>query len=245
MMNKQKLLITPLLALLVSGSAFADGGYVKDSWGNIVVNPYGECWRTMDYVASDAANCPSNKAAIMAKQKKAQMEADRLAQIEADRLARIAAEKKAMMDAQMAADRKAKMEADRKAKMAAANRTPAPAPAPVVKQVINLEGVNFETSSNKLTGGSLNTLDSVAQELKANPGIKIVVEGHTDSRGDASFNQMLSQKRAEAVRDQLISQGISANSISAKGFGENRAIATNDTSTGRAKNRRVELRILK
>ncbi len=123
--------------------------------------------------------------------------------------------------------------------------TPATKPTPVLKEVINLEGVNFETGSNRLTGGSLNTLDSVAQELKANPGTNIVVEGHTDDLGNALMNKNLSQSRAEAVREHLVAQGVSADSISAKGVGEARPIASNDTSSGRAQNRRVELRIFK
>ncbi len=129
--------------------------------------------------------------------------------------------------------------------MAETKKTPVDAPKPIVKKIIGLDGVNFKTGSNELTGASLNTLDSVAQELKANPDTKIIVAGHTDNRGDTLNNLKLSQARAEAVRDHLIGQGVGAHQLVARGYGDTEAIASNDTPEGRAKNRRVELRILK
>ena len=67
------------------------------------------------------------------------------------------------------------------------------------------------------------------------------MEGHTDSVGGDEFNQQLSEKRADSVRDFLIQQGVSGSSISAKGFGKTQPVASNDTAEGRQKNRRVEL----
>jgi outer membrane protein OmpA-like peptidoglycan-associated protein len=69
----------------------------------------------------------------------------------------------------------------------------------------------------------------------------MVVEGHTDSQGGSAFNQDLSQHRAEAVRDYLVSRGIAADRITAQGFGPTRAVADNGSSEGRANNRRVEI----
>jgi outer membrane protein OmpA-like peptidoglycan-associated protein len=67
------------------------------------------------------------------------------------------------------------------------------------------------------------------------------VEGHTDSVGTEEYNLQLSEMRANTVRDYLIHEGISTSSIAARGFGENQAVATNDTTAGRQQNRRVEL----
>ena len=73
------------------------------------------------------------------------------------------------------------------------------------------------------------------------PGLNIEVEGHTDSVGSDEYNQKLSEQRASSVRDYLISQGLRADILTAKGFGETTPVATNDTAAGRQQNRRVEL----
>ncbi len=89
-------------------------------------------------------------------------------------------------------------------------------------------------------------LDAVANAFKQLDATqKVVIEGHTDSVGSEETNQRLSKERAEAVRDYLISQGVSAEQLSAVGKGESEPIATNDTPEGRANNRRVELVIQK
>ncbi len=108
---------------------------------------------------------------------------------------------------------------------------------------IVLKGVNFENDSAVLTATAKSILDGVAESLKKRPDIKVTIAGHTDSRGSAAYNKMLSQRRAEAVRRYLASQGVKASNLIAKGFGEEQPIATNDTAAGRAKNRRVELRM--
>jgi len=111
--------------------------------------------------------------------------------------------------------------------------------------VINLEGVNFRTNSADLVDGAAGILDEQAATLAANTGIAIEVAGHTDADGAADYNQQLSQKRAEAVRDYLIGKGVAAERISAAGYGESEPVASNDTREGKAQNRRVELRIQK
>jgi len=75
----------------------------------------------------------------------------------------------------------------------------------------------------------------------AYPGLRLQIEGHTDSTGTSAFNQKLSEQRAAAVRDYLVQQGLDANSITAAGLGEDSPIADNGTAAGRQKNRRVEI----
>jgi len=109
--------------------------------------------------------------------------------------------------------------------------------------VINLEGVKFQTNSAELRDGAAEVLNKQAATLVANKDVSIEVAGHTDSDGDASYNQGLSQRRAETVRAYLISKGVGANRITAKGYGESEPIADNAFKAGKAANRRVELRI--
>lgn len=108
--------------------------------------------------------------------------------------------------------------------------------------VITLSGsVLFATGKYTLLPIAKDRLNEVAKAVKDQGYKKIIVEGHTDSRGSASANQDLSLKRAQEVRSHLISQGIDANKISAVGRGEDVPIASNETAEGRANNRRVEL----
>jgi outer membrane protein OmpA-like peptidoglycan-associated protein len=115
--------------------------------------------------------------------------------------------------------------------------------APVFKEgkSLVLEGVNFEYNSSKLTVESRAVLDRVAASLVDWSDVNVEVDGHTDGRGADAFNLKLSQARAESVRDYLVSKGVAASRLAAKGFGETRPIADNKTDEGRAKNRRVEL----
>lgn len=85
-------------------------------------------------------------------------------------------------------------------------------------------------------------LDDVVRVMEANPGLRVEIQGHTDSIGSHDYNMNLSQRRAKAVRDYLVNQaGIASSRVTTVGFGETRPIATNATKEGRAKNRRVEL----
>lgn len=109
---------------------------------------------------------------------------------------------------------------------------------------IILKNVTFELNSNELTADSKGTLDNVAASLKTRSDISgIQVIGHTDSSGAAAYNQALSEKRAQAVADYLVSQGVDGSSLSSKGMGESQPIADNSTADGRANNRRVELQV--
>ncbi len=87
-------------------------------------------------------------------------------------------------------------------------------------------------------------LDEVLVVLRNNPGLKIVVEGHTDSEGEDEYNNKLSQKRADTVMDYFVSKGIDASRLSAVGYGETRPAASNDTPEGMADNRRIELGVI-
>jgi outer membrane protein OmpA-like peptidoglycan-associated protein len=107
-----------------------------------------------------------------------------------------------------------------------------------------LKGVSFGFDSADLTPNSKELLDSVAASLKQFPDVRVEVAGHTDSRGNDTYNLKLSQRRAESVRDYLISMGIESSRLTARGYGESQPVATNSTEEGRAENRRVVLRRL-
>ena len=108
-----------------------------------------------------------------------------------------------------------------------------------------LEGVTFETNSARLTINSQTILDEAATELKLYPDLDIEIAAYTDSMGADSYNQMLSQKRAESVLSYLVSKGVSPEQLTAVGYGEANPVASNETSAGRAQNRRVELVVKK
>lgn len=111
--------------------------------------------------------------------------------------------------------------------------------------LVNLpDGVTFPVDSFAIQPGFRATLDSVANSLNQYPNSLIDVYGHTDSTGSADYNQRLSEQRAKSVSDYLTSRGVSAARIRWQGFGESQPIASNDTPEGRAKNRRVEIKII-
>lgn len=109
--------------------------------------------------------------------------------------------------------------------------------------VITLSGsVLFASAKSDLLPAAQLKLNDVANALiKEDPLSKIVIEGHTDSQGGEPYNQELSQKRAQAVRDYLVSRGIASDRVVAQGFGPSRSIADNKSPEGRANNRRVEI----
>jgi outer membrane protein OmpA-like peptidoglycan-associated protein len=102
-------------------------------------------------------------------------------------------------------------------------------------------GILFDTGKTALKPGAKSTLTRIAKQLQSDPSLKIAVEGHTDNVGSTATNQMLSEKRANAVRDFLVSAGIASDHITASGKGEEAPIVTNKTAAGRQQNRRVEL----
>lgn len=106
-----------------------------------------------------------------------------------------------------------------------------------------LSGVSYGFDSAELNPGGAEILDEVAVRLQENPDVAIVIEGYTDDRGAAEYNQALSQRRAESARDYLVEQGVAAERVSAVGRGEADPVASNDTEEGRAQNRRVVLKV--
>jgi len=125
-------------------------------------------------------------------------------------------------------------------------KKPKPTKVKVTKTKIEiLEKVFFKTGKATIKPKSYPLLREVAMVVNQYPAItKIQVEGHTDSRGKAGYNRRLSQARAESVRDFLIHEGVKAERLVPKGWGEDKPIASNKRSKGRAKNRRVEFVIL-
>ena len=112
-----------------------------------------------------------------------------------------------------------------------------------VKKITQIASkIFFETNSDKLKVASLVQLDELAEILKRYEAANLIIEGHTDSKGEDAYNLTLSQKRTESVKTYLMGKGIMESRLTATGFGETKPIDDNATSTGRAKNRRVELK---
>jgi OOP family OmpA-OmpF porin len=106
-----------------------------------------------------------------------------------------------------------------------------------------LVGVNFDFNSSKLTGESYPILYDAAKTLLKNPSMKVEIQGYTDNIGSEQYNKNLSQKRANIVKAYFISKGISANRLTAVGYGESNPVADNTTADGRALNRRIEFKV--
>ena len=112
-------------------------------------------------------------------------------------------------------------------------------------QTVTFNTISFQSRSANLTFSSQKALTPVAESFKSQTDLKIEIAGHTDSIGSAEYNQDLSQKRADSVRQFLIDQGVDAERLSAIGYGEMQPVAENDSESGRAMNRRVEFRLVK
>jgi len=107
---------------------------------------------------------------------------------------------------------------------------------------VTLRGVNFEVNKAVLLPESRDILGDVAQSLVANPDVKVEVAGHTDNTGPRALNDSLSTARAEAVKAFLVEHGVEADRMTVKGYAWDQPVASNKTASGRAQNRRVELR---
>ncbi len=107
---------------------------------------------------------------------------------------------------------------------------------------VTLRGVNFEVGKAVLLPESRDILGDVAQSLVANPEVKVEVAGHTDNTGPRALNERLSTERAEAVKAFLVERGVEADRMTVHGYAWDQPVASNKTASGRAQNRRVELR---
>jgi len=121
--------------------------------------------------------------------------------------------------------------------------TPQPLPPPSGKRIV-LRGVNFDFNKSDIRPDSRPILDEAAEILKENPEVRIGVEGNTDAIGSDAYNEQLSLRRAEAVFRYLVNHGIAPERMDVTGYGKRRPVADNETETGRAQNRRVELHVM-
>lgn len=110
------------------------------------------------------------------------------------------------------------------------------------KKVDLSRAILFDTASAKIKSVDEKILSNLVAQLKNQPEVSIIIDGHTDSVGSDAMNMALSQKRADATANELIKRGVSVDRISTRAFGESAPVASNDSADGRAKNRRVEVK---
>ena len=189
-----------------------------------------------DRIAAEQARQQAEQAAALAAQQKAAADAarqDAMAQQqvavgEADRLRR---------QAQQSEEEKAQLRERLKQQFNAILETRETARG----LIVNISDVLFDFNKYTLKPGAREKLAKVSGILLAYPGLKIQLEGHTDSIGSDDYNMKLSEERAGAVEEYLVGQGVPATSLSAVGLGKSSPVATNDTDAGRQQNRRVEM----
>ncbi len=113
------------------------------------------------------------------------------------------------------------------------------------EKIITLVGVNFDFNKHEVRNDATPILNNAVSVLKENPNVKVEIQGHTDNVGTDEYNQKLSEKRAQAVYDYLVKNGIAPSRLSTKGFGERNPLRPNDTAANRELNRRVEFVVVK
>jgi outer membrane protein OmpA-like peptidoglycan-associated protein len=242
----------------------------KDDKSRIITNArqtiqFAEDARALSAERQEAQRIQNEKdAAAAAAAAKAKAEADAAAAVEAQRQAELTAAKEAQMRAE-AAQQKAAADAKQaalRAKEEAAKQEAARAQAATLALraqllqqlnavlqttdtprglVVNMADVLFETGKYALSQDAQLKLAKLSGIIQAHPGLNLAIEGYTDTTGSADFNMTLSQQRGDAVREFLISQGLSPDTITAKGMGEADPVADNSTAAGRKQNRRVEI----
>jgi len=111
-------------------------------------------------------------------------------------------------------------------------------------QVLSFNNIYFDSGSANIKPESFGILDNVAQTLIANQGVAVRIAGHTDSDGSSSYNQGLSERRANAVRDYLVNKGVPMSTLSTVGYGEEQPVVPNTSASNKAQNRRIEFIIL-
>lgn len=219
-------------------------GYAIQSSGTIWRNAYGECWRTSEWSGRDAPECGGPAPAPAPKPVAAPAPAPVAAPAPAPAPAPVIAPAVVAAPVVVAAPR----DSDGDGVVDDRDRCPNTIAGAKVDangcEVVTLKGVNFANNSATLTPESTAVLDQAAAGLMRRGDIKVEVAGHTDNRGTAALNRDLSQRRAEAVMRYLVSKGANASNLTARGYGPDSPVADNKTSSGRAENRRVELRQL-
>jgi outer membrane protein OmpA-like peptidoglycan-associated protein len=182
-----------------------------------------------DRAAADAARAAADaaKAAALQQQQEAQGEADRARQAAAqsDAQRQQAEAEKAQLREKLLQQLNAVLETHQTAR----------------GLIININDVLFDFNKYTLKPGAREKIAKVSGILLAYPGLKLQLEGHTDSVGSDEYNQKLSEQRADAVRDFLLAQGVQNGNVTAVGLGKSDPVASNDTNAGRQQNRRVEL----
>lgn len=197
--------------------------------------------RQLDEVEQRMAGAPGTEAEMKELQARAEELKTRVDELNQQREELEAAV--ALTEAELEAERKARKAAEQQAQQALNQLSDVGE----VQQredetVIILTGaVLFRSGESKLTPAARQRLQRVADALKMQNGKTIVIEGHTDAQGPEDFNETLSMQRAQSVKEFFVQQGLSEDQIQTEGRGESEPIATNETSAGRANNRRVEI----
>ncbi len=209
--------------------------------------------------AAAKAKAEADAAAATEAKRQAELTAAREAQMKAEAAAQSAQQKAAaQLAAQQAAAEQAALQAKEQAardEAARAQAATAALRAQLLRQlnevlqttdtprglVVNMADVLFQTGKYALSQDAQLKLAKLSGIIQAHPGLNLAIEGHTDTTGSSDFNMKLSQQRADAVREFLISQGLAADTITAKGMGEENPVADNSTAAGRKLNRRVEI----
>ena len=213
-------IITFISSLVYAGSK-APNGYVADSNGNIVRSSFGECWHTGTWTKADAVVPGCDGVPLTS-----------------------GTDKNAATANQNAA---APAVTDKAAK---ASPAPAAAPAAASAPVAASEKVTFETDTlfgfdkSDLQPEGLSKLEDLVSKLQGTDVEMIIVTGHTDSVGSAIYNEKLSKRRALSAKKFLVSKGLPSDRIVTNGKGEQQPVASNKTSAGRAKNRRVDIEVV-
>ena len=112
-----------------------------------------------------------------------------------------------------------------------------------VREILEKESIHFASGSARITEAGMVVIDRILPELQACRNASLIISGHTDSTGDAQANLVLSERRAQAVANALTQKGLAGFRIKTMGFGESRPAASNQTVTGRYKNRRIEIQL--
>jgi OmpA-OmpF porin, OOP family len=113
-----------------------------------------------------------------------------------------------------------------------------------INAAIAVRKITFEPGSTSIESGALATIDRVAEALRECQTVRMEIGGHTDSQGSEGMNERLSQERADAVLTAIMARRVLTSNLSAKGYGESKPIADNDTEEGREANRRIEFRLI-